>query len=116
MDDRREAADRRGEPERWDQRCRICAAARPSSQPGAHLALAGAQGNAVRDCLGLSLLPRGRPDFLLYVGVLSRLFRRLVLEKLTAALSAGALQFFSEHAALAKCPSLRGLFGAAAQQ
>jgi Putative transposase len=42
-----------------------------------------------------------RPDFLLYVGVLSRLFRRLVLEKLTAAHSAGALQFFSKHAALA---------------
>src|ERR1700736_6630592 len=42
-----------------------------------------------------------RPDFLLYVGVLSRLFRRLVLEKLTAAHRAGALQFFSKHAALA---------------
>jgi Putative transposase/Transposase zinc-binding domain len=42
-----------------------------------------------------------RPDFLLYVGVLSRLFRRLVLEKLTATHSAGALQFFSKHAALA---------------
>jgi hypothetical protein len=43
-----------------------------------------------------------RPDFLLYVGVLSRLFRRLVLEKLTAAHSAGALQFFGKHAALTK--------------
>jgi len=42
-----------------------------------------------------------RPDFLLYVGVLSRLFRRLVLEKLIAAHSAGELQFFSRHAALA---------------
>jgi hypothetical protein len=42
-----------------------------------------------------------RPDFLLYVGVLSRLFRRLVLEKLIAAHRAGALQFFSKHAALA---------------
>jgi hypothetical protein len=42
-----------------------------------------------------------RPDFLLYVGVLSRLFRRLVLEKLTAAYRAGALQFFGKHAALA---------------
>jgi hypothetical protein len=42
-----------------------------------------------------------RPDFLLYVGVLSRLFRRPVLEKLTAAHRAGALQFFSKHAALA---------------
>jgi Putative transposase/Transposase zinc-binding domain len=42
-----------------------------------------------------------RPDFLLYVGALSRLFRRLVLEKLTAAHSAGELQFFSKHSALA---------------
>jgi hypothetical protein len=42
-----------------------------------------------------------RPDFLLYVGVLSRLFRRLVLQKLTAAHSAGALQFFGKYAALA---------------
>jgi Putative transposase len=42
-----------------------------------------------------------RPDFLLYVGVLSRLFCRLVLERLTAAHSAGALQFFGTHAALA---------------
>jgi Putative transposase/Transposase zinc-binding domain len=42
-----------------------------------------------------------RPDFLFYVGVLSRLFRRLVLEKLTAAHRAGALQFFNKHAALA---------------
>jgi hypothetical protein len=42
-----------------------------------------------------------RPDFLLYVGVLSRLFRRLVLEKLAAAHKAGELQFFSKHAALA---------------
>jgi hypothetical protein len=35
------------------------------------------------------------------VRVLSRLFRRLVLEKLTAAHRAGALQFFNKHAALA---------------
>ena len=42
-----------------------------------------------------------RPDFLLYVGVLSRLFCRLVLEKLVAAHRAGALQFFGKHAALA---------------
>ncbi len=41
-----------------------------------------------------------RPDFLLYVGVLSRLFRRLVLEKLIAAHRAGVLQFFGKHAAL----------------
>ena len=41
-----------------------------------------------------------RPDFLLYVGVLSCLFRRLVLEKLAAAHAAGRLQFFDKHAAL----------------
>jgi hypothetical protein len=43
-----------------------------------------------------------RPDFLLYVGVLSRLFRRLVLEKLAAAHRAGELQFFGKHVALTK--------------
>ena len=34
------------------------------------------------------------------MGVLSRLFRRLVLEKLAAAHGAGALQFFGKHASL----------------
>ena len=42
-----------------------------------------------------------RPDFFLPVRVLSRLFRRLVLEKLDAAHHAGQLQFFGKHAALA---------------
>jgi hypothetical protein len=41
-----------------------------------------------------------RPDFLVYVGVLSRLFRRLVLEKLAVAHRAGELQFFGKHASL----------------
>jgi hypothetical protein len=41
-----------------------------------------------------------RGDFFLPVRVLSRLFRRLVLDKLTAAQRAGALQFFGKHAAL----------------
>ncbi len=41
-----------------------------------------------------------RPNFLLYVGVLSRLFRRLVLEQLAAAHRVGALQFFGKHASL----------------
>ena len=41
-----------------------------------------------------------RPRFFLYVGVLSNLFRRLVLEKLAAAHCAGQLQFFGKHAAL----------------
>src|SRR5262249_32400849 len=41
-----------------------------------------------------------RPKFLLAVEVLSCLFRRLVLEKLTAAHARGMLQFFGKHAAL----------------
>src|SRR5437762_9398212 len=40
-----------------------------------------------------------RPNFLLAVKVLSPLFRRLVLQKLTAAHGAGELQFFGKHAA-----------------
>ena len=42
-----------------------------------------------------------RPGFFLPVRVLSRLFRRLFLEKLVAAHQAGELQFFGNHAALA---------------
>jgi putative transposase/transposase-like zinc-binding protein len=41
-----------------------------------------------------------RPSFLLPVHVLSRLFRRLFLEKLVAVHRAGALQFFGNHAPL----------------
>jgi ssDNA-binding Zn-finger/Zn-ribbon topoisomerase 1 len=41
-----------------------------------------------------------RPSFFLPVRVLSRLFRRLFLEKLVAAHQAGELQFFNGHAAL----------------
>ncbi len=41
-----------------------------------------------------------RPRYLLPVPVLSSLFRRLLLEKLTAAHSAGKLQFFGKHARL----------------
>jgi hypothetical protein len=41
-----------------------------------------------------------RPGFFLPVRVLSRLFRRLVLEKLDAAHCAGQLQFFGKHATL----------------
>jgi Putative transposase/Transposase zinc-binding domain len=41
-----------------------------------------------------------RPNFFLPVRVLSRLFRRLVLEKLADAHQAGQLQFFGQHAAL----------------
>jgi hypothetical protein len=43
-----------------------------------------------------------RPGFFLPVRVLSRLFRRLVLEKLAAAHDAGCLQFFGHHARLAE--------------
>jgi hypothetical protein len=42
-----------------------------------------------------------RPGFFLPVRVLSRLFRRLFLEKLVAAHYAGRLKFFGDHAALA---------------
>ena len=42
-----------------------------------------------------------RPGFFLPVRVLSRLFRRLFLEKLIAAHAAGRLNFFSDHARLA---------------
>jgi hypothetical protein len=41
------------------------------------------------------------PNFLLPVRVLSRLFRRVVLEKLVAAHQAGQLQFFGPHTTLA---------------
>jgi hypothetical protein len=43
-----------------------------------------------------------RPGFFLSVRVLSRLFRRLFLEKLTAAYNAGRLEFFAHQAALAE--------------
>ena len=49
-----------------------------------------------------------RPSFFLPVRVLSRLFRRLFLEKLIATHEAGRLQFFGDHAQLAK----RGAFTA----
>src|SRR5476651_1839153 len=42
-----------------------------------------------------------KPNFLLPVRVLSKLFRRLMLEKLLAAHGAGRLQFFGSHAHLA---------------
>ena len=43
-----------------------------------------------------------RPGFFLPVRVLSRLFRRLFLEKLAAAHDAGRLHFFGDHAPLAE--------------
>ena len=49
-----------------------------------------------------------RPGFFLPVRVLSRLFRRLFLEKLLAAHEAGRLQFFGAHAALADPQAFAG--------
>jgi hypothetical protein len=46
-----------------------------------------------------------RPNFLLPVRVLSRLFRRLVLEKLASAHQAGQLKFFGQYAALTNAQS-----------
>jgi hypothetical protein len=43
-----------------------------------------------------------RPGFFLSVRVLSRLFRRLFLERLTAAYQAGRLEFFADQATLAE--------------
>jgi hypothetical protein len=49
----------------------------------------------------------GRPGFFLSVRVLSRLFRRLFLERLTAAYQAGRLQFFADQAAMAQPASFK---------
>ena len=43
-----------------------------------------------------------RPGFFLSVRVLSRLYRRLFLERVRAAFNAGVLEFFGELAGLAK--------------
>ena len=55
--------------------------------------------------MGLSLDGKSwvscRENFFLSVRVLSRLFRRLLLDKLTAAHKAGQLEFFDKHAKLA---------------
>jgi Putative transposase/Transposase zinc-binding domain len=48
---------------------------------------------------------RCRPGFFLPVRVLSRLFRRLFLDKLIATHQAGRLSFFGDHAHLADTPS-----------
>jgi hypothetical protein len=52
-----------------------------------------------------------RPGFFLPVRVLSRLFRRLFLEKLVAAHQAGRLSFFGAHAHLAKAQSFAAFLG-----
>jgi hypothetical protein len=53
-----------------------------------------------------------RPRFLLSVHVLSRLFRRLFLDGLTAAYQAGRLEFFANQAALAEPAAFRTFLAA----
>ena len=48
-----------------------------------------------------------RPDFFLPVRVLSRLFRRLMLQRLVAAHADGALRFFGDHANLSDIDAFR---------
>jgi Putative transposase/Transposase zinc-binding domain len=48
-----------------------------------------------------------KPDFFLPVRVLSKLFRRIFLEKLVAAHAAGRLAFFGEHSALSHADAFR---------
>jgi Putative transposase len=55
-----------------------------------------------RHLAGRAALGFLRPGLFLPVRVLSRLFRRLFLEKLAAAHDAGRLQFFGDHAPLAE--------------
>jgi Putative transposase len=53
-----------------------------------------------------------RPDFFLSVRVLSRLFRRLFLERLTAAYQAGRLEFFADQATLAETAAFQARLAA----
>jgi hypothetical protein len=53
-----------------------------------------------------------RPGFFLSVRVLSRLFRRLFLERLTAAYHAGRLHFFADQAALAESAAFKAWLAA----
>jgi len=53
-----------------------------------------------------------RPGFFLPIGVLSRLFRRLFLEKLAAAYQAGRLAFFADQAALAEPAAFKACLAA----
>ena len=56
-----------------------------------------------------------RPSFFLSVRVLSRLFRRLFLESLTAAYQAGQLEFFADQAALAEPAAFKAYLAALRQ-
>jgi len=53
-----------------------------------------------------------RPRFFLSVEVLSRLFRRLFLERLTAAYQAGRLEFFADQASLAEAARFKAYVAA----
>src|SRR5215467_7603463 len=53
-----------------------------------------------------------RPGFFLPIGVLSRLFRRLFLEKLAAAYQAGRLAFFADQATLAEPAAFKACLAA----
>jgi hypothetical protein len=57
-----------------------------------------------------------RPGFLLPVRVLSRLFRRLFLKKLTAAQSADRLGFFGDHAGVSERRAFAQIPGAAQEE
>jgi hypothetical protein len=57
-----------------------------------------------------------RPRFIIPVRVLSKLFRRLMLEKLIAAHAAGKLQFFGGHAHLAKAHAFTSCPGTAQEK
>ena len=93
-DRRRSQAPRR--PRSASPRCCTPGARRMTHHPHVHMIVPGG---------GISLDGKRwvscRPGFFLPVRVLSRLFRRLFLEKLVAAHEAGRLQFFGDHAALA---------------
>ena len=74
-------------------------------------------GSALLMCFGKMVRPAPRrlwiacrPGFFLPVRVLSRLFRRLFLEKLTAAHEAGLLHFFGDHAHLHDTPAFAAYF------
>ena len=70
--------------------------------PGGGIALArGEEGDSPTGTKRSKRWVSCRPGFFLPVRVLSRLFRRLFLDKLAAAHAAGRLTFFSDHAALA---------------
>ncbi len=67
--------------------------------PHVHMIVPG--GGISPDEQASGVMPAG---FFLSVRVLSRLFRRLFLETLSAAYAAGRLSFFGDHAHLAEAP------------